>query len=120
MKNKSCGYFKWYDESMNERAREVINELKEENKRLVAENWNFRNSGRRNIEDEVTELWAELKKAKYKQEGELSSARRKMRVVVYAALFSWLILLIFVYVDVILRSKRHYGCGLGIMAMNGM
>ena len=98
----------------------VINELKEENKRLVAENWNSENSGRCNIEDEVTELWAQLKKAKYKQEEKLSSARRKIRVTVYAVLFSWVILFIFVYVDVILRSKRHYGCGLGIMAMNGM
>ena len=76
VKNKSCGYFKWYDEPMNERARDVINELKEENKRLVAENQNSGNSGRRNFEGEVAELWAELKKAQYKQERELNSNKK--------------------------------------------
>ena len=92
VKNKSSGYFEWYDELMNERARDVINELKEENKRLVAENWNLKNSGRRNFEGEFAELWAELKKAQYKQEGELSNAIIKMKVVVITALFSWVII----------------------------
>ena len=95
MKNKSCGYFEWYDEPMNERARDVINELKEENKMLQAENLKWGNSGRRNFEVEVDELWAELKKAQYKQEEELSSARRKMIVAVFSALFSWVILIIY-------------------------
>ena len=99
MKNKSCGFFNWYDKPMNERVRDVINELKDENKRLVVENMNLGNSGRCSIEGEVAELWVELKirkKAHYKQEGELNSARRKMRVAVVAALFSLVILLIFV------------------------
>ena len=63
VKNKSYGYFKWYDEPMNERNRDVINDLKEENKRLVAKNWNLGNSGRCNFECEVAELWVELNKA---------------------------------------------------------
>ena len=55
-----CGYFKWYDGPMGERAKKLLNELKEERKMLLAEKMEYSRMGRSKFDGDVTDLWLEL------------------------------------------------------------
>ena len=53
MPQNGCGHFVWYDREIDDRAKEIINVLKEENKRLKKENKELRR-----VEDLLTNIFS--------------------------------------------------------------
>ena len=91
-----CGYFEWYDGPMGERAKILLNELKEERKMLLAEKMEHSGMRMSNLDDDVAELWSELselKKAWVMKAEELRSAKNKFNVACIAAIIPWILFL---------------------------
>ncbi|XP_057768008.1 uncharacterized protein LOC130988235 [Salvia miltiorrhiza] len=88
-KTKNCGYFDWMDEPMSERAKEVINDLKRENLKLLK----FKESSRSSIDvdSEIAKLWDVLQALKE----ESRKIRKKSRFMTYILLGSWLMFVYF-------------------------
>ena len=79
---------------MNDRAKEVINELKKERDDLLAENKSSRM--RSMVDNDVGEIWCELRKLKkacIHDNAEVKSAKRMMKIACVVAVASWVILL---------------------------
>ena len=95
--NGGCNYFEWHDLPMSKRAKEVLNELKDERDMLLAEKmnlWMLNNAG--NYEEDVAKIWLELrklKKAHLQEHGELHIAKRNMKIAYVVAMISWMVLI---------------------------
>ena len=96
--NGGCNYFEWHDLPMSKRAKEVLNELKEERDMLLVEKmnlWMLNNAGSGNYEEDVAKIWLELrklKKAPLQEHGELHIAKRNMKIAYVVAMISWMVL----------------------------
>ncbi|XP_057801807.1 uncharacterized protein LOC131016971 [Salvia miltiorrhiza] len=86
-KTKKCRYFKWHDEPMGERAIEVINELKNENLKLIE--MNSRSATPSDVEAEIGLLWDMIEGLK----DESKRARTTNRLFVSILIVSWLVLI---------------------------
>ncbi|XP_057801455.1 uncharacterized protein LOC131016752 [Salvia miltiorrhiza] len=83
---KNCGFFVWYDEPMCERAREVINYLKNENMKLLR--IYQRSASPLDVENEIDNLWNVMEGLKE----ESRKVRRKNTIVVMVLIVSWLMI----------------------------
>ncbi|XP_057775181.1 uncharacterized protein LOC130994166 [Salvia miltiorrhiza] len=86
-KTKNCGFFDWYDEPMSERAREVINHLKNENMKLVKMHEN--STPPMDIEAEIGHLRTEVEA--WKEESRV--VRRKSRFLIIVLIISWFVMM---------------------------
>ena len=96
-----CGYFEWYDGPMSERARVLLNELKEERKMLLAEKMEFNERARSNLNADVDDLWSEireLKKAWLMKTEEVESAKKKFIATCIIVVLPWLLLIAYMVV----------------------
>ena len=78
-----------YDGPIGEKAKIMLNELKEERKMLLAEKMEHSGMGMSNLDDDVVELWSELselKKAWEMKAEKLQSAKNKFNVACIAAI----------------------------------
>ncbi|KAK4267858.1 hypothetical protein QN277_024586 [Acacia crassicarpa] len=80
---RGCGFFKWHDSEMGERAKDVINELPGH-----VENLNDRNAGlrtmdeggvARNVEDNIASIYANMRKNE-----------RRLKQTLFALFITWL------------------------------
>ncbi|KAL4364123.1 hypothetical protein GQ457_04G028820 [Hibiscus cannabinus] len=72
-----CGFYKWHDAELSERAKIVLHEMKKENDVLKRKIRSF--NSRNNQEDELTELKAELIELKVKMKTTKDQLRRLNR-----------------------------------------
>ena len=98
---RSCGYFKWHDEPLNERVKDLINELKWENRKLSVENRQLKsmvtgeNSANDEVAAEIDDLWVELSRLKKAtvDKDEYSMIRKRLILAYVVISISWLVLL---------------------------
>ena len=91
--NGGCNYFEWHDLPMSKRAKEVLNELKDERDMLLAVKMNLcmlNNIG--NYEEDVAKIWLELRKLK-KAHLQEHIAKRNVKIAYVVAMVSWMVLI---------------------------
>ena len=83
---------------MNGRSRDIINQLKIENKILTAENRymkaaNSRTQCSSDMDVDVAELWHDFRRLKTAKVEECNSLKKKLRMAIAALIMSWCIFL---------------------------
>ncbi|EEF30110.1 conserved hypothetical protein [Ricinus communis] len=68
-KSLGCGYFEWYDDALSARVNEIINDLKLENKVLLAENKQLKAMDKGvasdlELDNKIGNIWREIKSLK--------------------------------------------------------
>ena len=83
---------------MNERCKEVIKQLKMENKILYAENKKLKKPISYNsVDDEIEELWLEFRRLKHSRIEESERYKKKILIAYCLAMLSWSVNVLYFY-----------------------
>ena len=86
----NCGFFQWHDGPVNERSREVMKQLRNENNLLYAENKKLKKSmAYYDVDSEIAELWVQFKRMKKSRIQECEKCKRKMVIAYSIVVLSW-------------------------------
>ena len=84
---------------MNERCKEVIKQLKMENKILYAENKKLKKPiSYSSVDDEIEELWLEFRRLKKYRIEESERYKKKMLIAYCLAMLSWGLLMFYIFI----------------------
>ena len=91
---KGCGHFVWYDREMDSRAKDIINGLKVENKRLKHENKELRKVAERvqlgiSPHASIEEIREEVRLLKQENVSKMELMRKQLRRACVTVIISW-------------------------------